>query len=58
MQKSQQEIAKVVSLENEANLPGVFSRHNPFVPEFLKWVHPSLNLDTCIVANRGLVKNQ
>ena len=30
----------------------------PFIPEFLKWAHPSLNLDTSIAANSSLVKNQ
>ena len=30
--------------------------YKPFTPEFLKWDHPSLNLDNFIVANRGLVK--
>ena len=29
---------------------------NPFTSEFLKLTHPSLYLDTSIVANRGLVK--
>ena len=27
---------------------------NPFILEFLKWTFPSVNLDTSIVANRGL----
>ena len=26
---------------------------NPFIPKFLKWTLPSLNLDTFIVTNRG-----
>ena len=29
---------------------------NPFTPEFLKWVHPSMNSDISIVANRRLFK--
>ena len=28
----------------------------PFIPEFLKWAHLSLNLNTSMVANRGLIK--
>ena len=27
-----------------------------FIPEFLKWTLPSLNLGTSIIANRGLSK--
>ena len=27
---------------------------NPFFPEFLKWTHPSLNLDMSIVANNAI----
>ena len=26
----------------------------PFTPEFLKWAHPPMNLDTSIVVNRGI----
>ena len=29
------------------------NRLNSFIPESLKWSFPSLNLGTCIVANRG-----
>ena len=29
---------------------------NPFTHEFPKWTHRSINLDTSIVADRGLVK--
>ena len=43
--KRKQYYAKKV--KNEASF-------NPFILEFLKWILPSLDLDTFIVANRGV----
>ena len=41
------------------SFPTLYNRMlNPPTPEFLKWAHPSLNLDTSIVSNRYSVINQ
>ena len=47
----------VLEWHNDSAASLIYHCINPFTPEFLKWAHPSLSLNTSIVTNRGLVKS-
>ena len=52
-ENNEDELQKKLRFE-KVNIQTIGGMLNPFIPEFLKWILPSLNLVRTIVLNRGL----